>query len=311
MVTRFGGPEVLEVADVAPPDPPGPDEILVEVEAAGVNPSDAKLRQGPGPLPDGRAFPYVCGREAAGVVGAAGPGVEGFDPGTPVFSFFGWGGRPGGHAEQVVVPVGSAAARPPSVPVADAAGVPLAGLTALQALRLLAPPPGATLLVTGGAGGVGCFAVQLAAEAGFEVVATASPANHAFLRQLGAADVLDYHDPGHVDAVTARGVHHLLDCVGPTTVATVVAALGGGGTVVAIAGLPPDLPASVDAHVMRAQPDGADLTELGRRLDAGALRSVVAATFPLEEAAAAHRRLEEGHVRGKLVLTTGSGAAPG
>lgn len=298
VVPRLGPAEVLEVhADWPEPAPPGPGEILVAVEAAGLNPSDVKLRAGGAPA---EALPYVAGREAAGRVLAAGADVTGMVPGAPVFAFFGWHARPGGHADQVVIPAAMVAARPESTPVVTAAAVPLAGLTALQALRLLAVPAGGRVVITGGAGGVGVFAVQLAARAGLEVWATTGPDNRAFVGGLGAARTLDYHDP---DAAAAlEGATHLLDLVGPATIDAYQPRLALGARVVAVAGLPARLRPDLWAQAMRAQPSGADLAQLAALLASAALHVEVQQTFALEAAADAHRLLEGGHVRGKLVI---------
>src|SRR3954451_15271314 len=164
VVPRHGPAQVIEIRDDWPePGPPGEGEVLVAVAAAALNPSDTKIRARGGPgAPGGKKPPYVAGREAAGTVVECGPGVQGVGPGDAVFAFFGWFARPGGHAEQLVVPADMVAHRPASVPVIEAAAVPLAGLTAYQALGVLDPPAGERVLVTAAAGGVGHFAVQLA-----------------------------------------------------------------------------------------------------------------------------------------------------
>jgi NADPH:quinone reductase-like Zn-dependent oxidoreductase len=301
VVPRHGPADVLQYrTDWPRPDGPGPGEILVAVEAAGLNPSDVKLRAGGAPPEE---LPYVAGREAAGRVLVPGPDVADFAPGEAVFAFFGWHARPGGHAERVVIPASMVAPRPVAVPVVEAAAVPLAGLTALQALRLLDVPAGGRIVITGGAGGVGVFAVQLAHLAGLEVVATAGPDNQEFVRALGAARTVDYHDPGA--AALLAGATHLLDLVGPGTIDAYQGGLAPGARVVAIAGLPAEMRPDLWAQAMRAQPSGPDLTHLADLLAAGSLRVEVARTFPLEAAADAQRLLEGGHVRGKLVIVVG------
>jgi NADPH:quinone reductase-like Zn-dependent oxidoreductase len=298
VVPRHGSADVLEYrTDWPRPERPGPGEILVAVEAAGLNPSDFKMRAGGAPPEE---LPYVAGREAAGRIVATGPEVADFVAGDAVFAFFGWHARPGGHAEQVVIPASMVARRPAAVPVIDAASLPLAGLTALQALRLLDVPSGGRVVITGGAGGVGVFAVQLARLAGLEVVATAGPDNQGFVRALGAAETVDYHDPDAADRLA--GATHLLDLVGPATIRDYQSGLAPGARIIAIAGLPAEVRPDLWAQAMRAQPSGADLTHLAGLLDAGSLRAAVARTFPLEAAADAHRLLEGGHVRGKLVI---------
>jgi NADPH:quinone reductase-like Zn-dependent oxidoreductase len=298
VVPRPGPPDVLEVHDDWPaPAPPGADEVLVAVEAAGLNPSDVKLRGGTAAA---EMFPYVAGREAAGRILLAGTDVVGLAEGDPVFAFFGWNARPGGHADQVVIPAAMVARRPEPAPVTEAAALPLAGLTALQALRLLDVPAGGRIAITGGAGGVGVFAVQLAALAGLEVTATAGPANQGFVRGLGAARTVDYHRDDDADAFD--GVTHLLDLVGPGTIDAYQDRLAPGARVVAVVGLPERLRPDLWAQAMRALPSGDNLAELARLVGSGQLRIEVQETFALEQIAAAHRLLEGGHVRGKLVI---------
>lgn len=298
VVPELGPAEVLQVREDWPhPGQPGPGEVLIAVEAAGLNPSDVKNRAGAAPA---EKLPYVAGREAAGQVVAVGDGIDGFTEGEDVFSFFGWFSRPGGHAEQVVIPASMVSRRPAAVPVTASAAVPLAGLTAYQALRLLDVPAGATVAITGGAGGVGCFAVQLAAAAGLRVVTTASPNNHAFVRELGAAEVVDYHDAGAFEAF--EGITHLLDLVGPAVVEAYQDRLAADARVVSVVGLPERLRRGLWAQHIRAQPGSSDLDQLAERLGSGRLRVEVERIFPLDDIAAAHRLLEGGHVRGKLII---------
>jgi NADPH2:quinone reductase len=304
-VPRAGTPDVLVLADWPRPDPPGPGEVLMRVEAAGLNPSDCKIRGGRATLVGERAYPYVAGREAAGTVEAVGPEVRGFAPGDPVFAFFGWFARPGGHTERVAVPAGMVARRPAGVPVTEAAAVPLAGLTAWQALDRLEVPAGGTVVVLGASGGVGCLAVQLAAERGLDVVATAGPANHDFVRGLGARHVVDYHRPRHAEELrdaAGGAVRHLLDLVGPHAAAPLLPVLAADARLVGILQLGEGLPPGLSAEAIVARPDGAELAQLAARLEDGRLRATVQEVFPLERARDAHVLLETGHVRGKLVF---------
>jgi NADPH2:quinone reductase len=303
VVTRFGPPEVIEVRDVEDPGLPAPDEVRIDVLATGVNPVDAKLRQGVGVLPPEVTLPYVTGREAAGVVSAAGA-ASGFSVGDPVFSLFRWSSRPGGAAEHLVVPAALVGRRPSEVPVEVAAAVPLAGTTALQTLRTLDAPSGATMVVVGASGGVGTFFVQLARDAGLDVVGIASGPNLDVVRELGVASTVDYRDAGQVKALLERfpaGAPYVADLVGPAA-GELLAGLVGPETVACTiargtngAGEP--LPAT------QLDPNGADLERLGAMVAAGTLRPVLTAVHPLTEIVEAHRELDSTHTRGKVVVT--------
>jgi len=305
VVPRHGPAEVIEVRDDWPePDPPGPGEVLVAVQAAGLNPSDVKIRAGVGARGGGAIeFPYVAGREAAGRVVQRGAGVEELEPGDEVFAFFGWGARPGGHAERLVVAASALARRPPGVPVEQAAGLPLAGLTALQGLEALGARPGERVLVTSGSGGVGHLGVQIAVALGLEVIATTGPANLDFVRELGVADVLDYRDPDHRQGL--REVSYLLDSVGPGNIMSYLSCLSRGARVAAVAGAPSDVPDGITVTPIRCEASSERLSWLAALMNEGRLSVTVQQVFPLQDAAAAHRLLEGGHVRGKLVLSVG------
>ncbi|HEV2369798.1 MAG TPA: NADP-dependent oxidoreductase [Acidimicrobiales bacterium] len=302
VVPRHGPAEVIEIRDDWPePGPPGEGEVLMAVDAAGLNPSDTKIRARGGPAGSGgREPPYVAGREAAGTILECGAGVEGLEPGDAVFAFFGWFARPGGHAERLIIPASMVARRSLAVPLDEAAAVPLAGLTAFQALSVLGVPPGGRLLVTAGAGGVGHFAVQLGARRGLEVVATAGPANRGFVRSLGASEVVDYHDPDATGRLA--GISYVLDAVGGGNIASYQAVLAEGARIAAVAGLPSDIRPDIVATAIRCRPSGEDLAELARLLADGDVSATVQEVFPLTQAASAHLLLEQGHVRGKIVI---------
>jgi NADPH:quinone reductase-like Zn-dependent oxidoreductase len=305
VVTELGPPEVIALRDVPDPGPPADDEVRVRVMATGVNPSDAKIRRGIVALPDGTMPPYVTGREAAGVVVAAGA-ASGFAVGDAVFSFFRWSARPGGAAEEVVVPADLVARRPPDVPAEVAAAVPLAGTTAYQTLRALAAPSGSPLVVVGASGGVGTFLVPLARRAGHEVVALASSTSRDYLDELGATDIVDYGDTDAVGALAARfprGAPWVVDLVGPAAREVLAALVGEDTTAITIAG-------GWDSRgralpVAPVAPDAADLTALGRLLSGGSWAPRVR-TFALDDVVAAHRQLDSGHTRGKVVVVIGS-----
>ncbi len=288
-VDRPGGREQLRVGEV--PEPKLlPDGIRIAVRAAGVNPVDWKTREGRQEPRFPHVYPVVLGWDAAGVVEEVGAAVTRFRPGDEVFAycrkhFIG----EGCYAEQVVVPQEFAAPKPSSLSWEEAGAVPLAALTAWQCLvERLELATGETVLVHAAAGGVGHFAAQFAVELGARVIGTASAANADFVRSLGA-EFLDYRSeplPEHVDCA--------LDPLGGETLEATKR----------IAGRVVSIVQPGEGHAYHyVRPDGSQLAEIGRLLDEGRVRVQVQQAFPLEEAAAAHELLEDGHVRGKLVLT--------
>jgi NADPH:quinone reductase-like Zn-dependent oxidoreductase len=224
VIEGFGGPECLRSMEMPKPVP-GRDEVLIRVVAAGVNPIDCKLRAGyMSGITPGRErahrFPVILGWDAAGIVDDVGPGVERFAPGDPVYANC---LKPivsrGAYAEYVAVPAQQVAAKPESIDLYHSAVVPVAALTAYQALVVqMAVRQRERVLITAGAGGVGSFAIQIANALGAHVIATASPANHAYLRMLGAADAIDYRDDDVIEAARERSGEQLdavLHCVTP------------------------------------------------------------------------------------------------
>jgi NADPH:quinone reductase-like Zn-dependent oxidoreductase len=238
----------------------------------------------------------ILGWDAAGVVEKAGPAVTQFAPGDEVYGYCRRHHlQLGTYAEYVTVPEDYLAPKPPELSFEEAGAIPLAGLTAHQGLEKLALSGGETLYVAGGAGGVGHFVIQLAVARGAHVIASGSPANHDFIRSLGAEPVEHDDVPEGVDAA--------FDLFGGEIRERAFAALRGGGRLVTIAGPPPDR-ADIEWHYVFVRPSGAQLAEQLTPLVAdGQLRPHVSGTFALEDAAAAMEQLEGGHVRGKLVLT--------
>jgi NADPH2:quinone reductase len=298
--SRYGGPDVLELVDLPTPRV-GPDSVLVRVRATSVNPVDWKVRQGYlDPLMDA-VFPVVPGWDVAGVVEKVGLDVPEYAVGDEVIGYVRKDVVGGGTtAELVSAPVRTLARKPSSLSWEEAAGLPLAGLTAYQTMRRLGVTEGDTVLVHNAAGGVGTFGVQIARAFGARVIGTASPARHDFVRDLGAEPV-PYGD-AMVDAVRAlapQGVDVVADFVGGG-VASTTAQVGTADV---------RLGSVADAEVAKyggtnfwVRPDSADLTALGELADAGLLAVHVARTFPLEEAAAAHELNATGHVQGKVVI---------
>jgi NADPH:quinone reductase-like Zn-dependent oxidoreductase len=298
--SRFGGPEVLEIVDL--PDPhPGPGQVRIAVRAAGVNPSDWKKREG---LMDPE-LPQTMGYEAAGVVDELGEGVADVAVGDRVFGL-----SAEGAAQAELAVLSFYAPIPPSLTFAGAAALPAAVETATRALDQLGVGAGAgrgsTLLINGASGSVGSAAVQLAVVRGARVIGTASPANHDYLRSLGAEPVA-YGEglAGRVRALAPGGVDAALDVAGSGVLPELIELAGGPEHVVTIADF-----GGAQEHGVRFSSGDAGravhaLAEIGELIESGRFSLPVAQTFPLAEIAEAHRVSEDGHVRGKLVLLVG------
>jgi NADPH:quinone reductase-like Zn-dependent oxidoreductase len=311
-IERFGGIEELRAMDLPAPKLP-PDAVLIEVRAAAVNPVDYKIRQGALAEAFPCFFPLVPGWDVAGVVRRVGPAVRGIAPGDEVIAYCRKDFiQEGTYAELVSVRANQTAAKPRSLSFEEAAGLPLAGLTAYQAVHdHLELRAGQTLLVERAAGGVGSFAVQLARSAGAHVIGTASAQNHDYLRELGAAECIDYRAADVVEAVRSahpQGVDAVFDLLGGAALERAAELLRPGGRVVSIVEPPQQQPFAsrgLTASYLFVLPDGDQLCELAELAQTGKLRVHLAQTLPLTEAARAQELLEQGHVRGKLVLQVG------
>ncbi|GGX95145.1 oxidoreductase [Streptomyces minutiscleroticus] len=301
---RYGGPEVLEFGDV--PDPKvGPDKVLVKVRAASVNPVDWKCREGHLDGMLDTVFPVVPGWDVSGVVVRPGVAVPEFCAGDEVIGYV----REdflahGTFAEYVAAPVRTLARKPRNLGFEEAAGLPLVGLTAYQALgRLLNVRSGDTVLVHAAAGGVGSVAVQLARHLGARVIGTASGHNHDYVRELGGEPV-EYGEglADRVRALAPGGVDAAFDTVGGDALRASAEVLTPEGRLASIVD-----PAVTDFgglyHFVR--PDPADLQHLSDLCEQGVLTVHVSETYPLERAADAHRSNQEGRTRGKIVVTVG------
>lgn len=302
----LGGPEVLELVEVPQPEP-GPTEVLVRVAAAGVNPVDWKTRARGGFL--GRP-PFTVGWDVAGVVEAVGVGVTRFEPGERVFGMPRFPREAAAYAEYVTSPSRQLARIPARVGEVEAAALPLAGLTAWQALVETAGlEPGQRVLILGAAGGVGHLAVQIAKARGAYVIGTARSAKHAFLSELGADETIDY--TSEPVAERARDVDVVLDLVGGESSGQALRALRDGGVVVAVASVSSVEPlrrlaaGRVRVTGILVEPDRVGMEAIAELAASGALRAHVERTFPLEQAARAHELGETGRTKGKLVLTIG------
>jgi NADPH:quinone reductase-like Zn-dependent oxidoreductase len=300
----FGGPEVLRMVEVDRPDP-GPTEVLVRVHAAGVNPVDWKSRAAPG-LFD--APPFTVGWDVSGVVETVAVGVNRFVPGEEVFGMPWFPREAGAYAEYVAAPSRHFARKPSRLSHVEAAGLPLAGLTAWQILVETADiQPGQRVLVTAAAGGVGHLAVQVAKARGAYVIGTARQVKHNFLQELGADEVIDYTT---ADVATAIGdLDLVVDLLGGETSLRAVPTLQPGGLLVPVTGGgdPAILTAATERGVRVArflvEPDHTGLEGLVALVDAGHLRVEIDTVLPLAEAAKAHEIGEAGRTRGKIVLT--------
>ena len=298
----LGGPGVLKEVELPVPEP-GLGQVLVRVRAAGVNPTDWKHRAMRIFLGDP---PYVLGWDVSGVVAAAGFGVTLFKPGDEVFGMLPYPHGAGSHAEYVAGPARAFARKPAGVDHRQAGAVPLAALTAYQGLADTAGVrAGQRVLVHGAAGGVGHFAVQVAKARGAHVTGTASAAKHAFLRDIGADEAVDYRTAGF-DGM-AGGFDVVLDAVGGYG-ARSLPLLRPGGVFVTNGPGGGDLAAEaarlgVRAESLLVEADHAGMTALAGLVADGRLRARIAASFPLAEAARAHEIGETSRVSGKLVLT--------
>jgi NADPH:quinone reductase len=308
-IEHFGGPDALQLSTL--PDPaPQAGEVLIRVVASGVNPVDWKIREGLLQKRMPHRFPLVPGWEAAGVVEAAGPGAARFQRGDAVWTYARKPEIHGGtYAELLTVAETSVGLKPASMLFHEAAAVPLAGLTAYQALfRAGDIGPGTTVLVHAAAGGVGHLAVQIAKSADAVVLGTAGRANVDFVRSLGADHAIDHSAGDFRDAVRKlypEGVQVVFDTVGGDVTAKSYDVVAKGGRIVSIAA-PPDA-AETEKRGIRGQyhfvePSAADLDALRALADQGKLAVHVSAIYPLAGAAAAHEKSREGRVRGKLVL---------
>ncbi|MFH8795132.1 NADP-dependent oxidoreductase [Streptomyces sp. NPDC017941] len=298
----YGGPEVLEYGDVRDPKV-GPDSVLVKVRAAALNPVDHKCREGYLDQALDAVFPVIPCWDVAGVVVQPGAAAPEFAVGDEVIGYVREDFLSRGTlAEYVAAPVRTLARKPRNLSFAEAAGVPLAGLTAYQVIhKALSVTEGDTVLVHAAAGGVGSFAVQLARHAGARVIGTASERNHAYLRDLGAEPV-EYGDglAGRVAALAPGGVDAAFDTIGGATLKTSADLLAADGRLASVAdGAVVDL----GGQYCFVRPDAEDLTRLTELAEQGVLTVNVQETFPLDRAADAFRLIEQGRTRGKIVVT--------
>jgi NADPH:quinone reductase-like Zn-dependent oxidoreductase len=306
VVHEYGGPDVLKYEDAPVPEPKE-NEILVRVIASGVNPADPLIISGKYAKEFGTHLPLIPGYDIAGVVVKSGAKITKLKIGDPVYAYVLWGG---GWAEYVLATEGEAALKPKSLTYIDAAAVPLAALTAWQALVNTAQlSAGQTVLIHGGSGGVGIFAVQLAKVRGAKVIATASTANQDLLKELGTDVAIDYTKTKFEDVV--KQVDVVLDTVGGDTLARSYAIIKKGGMVTSLRSRPDQ--AELDKYGIRGapiavRPNASELTMVGQLIDEKKIRVVVSQVLPLADATKAARQAETHHTRGKVVLKIGDEA---
>ncbi|MBF5042447.1 zinc-dependent alcohol dehydrogenase family protein [Aggregicoccus sp. 17bor-14] len=308
VIPRFGGPEVFEEREVKIP-PPGPYQLLVRVRASGTNPVDAKLRQDGSWA--GLKLPAVIGYDVSGTVEAVGPGVTDFHVGDAVFYTPEIFGNPwGSYAELNLVNASIVAPKPMNLSHEEAAAVPLAGGTAWEALaRRIQLHQGETILIHGGAGGVGSFAVQMARAVGARVLATAGTENQETLRRLGAHVAIDYRkeDPAEVALreTDGTGVDAVFDTAGVNILPS-LRATRTSGRLATILGVQGDLSLlyqkNQTLHGVFLLRERERLEEMTQLIEKGGVKPLVEQVLSLNQVAEAHRRLDSGHGRGKLVL---------
>jgi NADPH:quinone reductase-like Zn-dependent oxidoreductase len=302
VMNEYGGPDVLKLTNDAPEPKVGPDFVLVRVKAAGVNPVDWKIREGKLDELFQTNFPVIPGWDLAGVVERVGAAVSEFSPGDEVIGYV----REdhvsrGTYAELVAAPVRTLGRKPGRLSWAEAAALPLAGLTAYQALtKALGVNEDDTVLIHAASGGVGSFAVQIAVAKGAQVIGTASPGNHDYLRKLGAEPVA-YGDglADRVRRISPGGVSVALDLAGGEALEATPSLLTPTGRWASI--VDPSVTERGGRYVF-VRPDATDLSALASLVDDGRLTVPVAKTFPLAEAGEAQQLSASGHTRGKIVL---------
>lgn len=325
---EFGGPEVLRYEDAPIPELKQ-SEVLVRVHAIGINPPDWYLRDGYKMLPPEWqpqvSFPVILGTDVSGVIEAVADDVTDFPVGGEVYSMVrfpsGLAGGSKAYAEYVSVPVSEVAIKPTGIDHVHTAGAPMSLLTAWQFMIELGhnvpnplqpnrhepvPLAGKTVLVNGAAGGVGHFAVQIAKWKGARVIAVGSGKHETFLQDLGADEFIDYTKVVPEEIVS--DIDLVIDAVGGPTTSRFLRTLKPGGALFPIfplgfSGTDEAEKLGVKVSATQVQSSGAQLTKLGRLLDAGTIRVAIDSTFPLADARKAHERASRGHIQGKIVLT--------
>jgi NADPH:quinone reductase-like Zn-dependent oxidoreductase len=300
VIRQTGGPEVLNLEDVPRPEP-ADGEVLILVRAASVNPVDWKRRRGFAPIP----LPAVLGQDVSGTVEVS--RADGYEVGDDVFGV----AASGGYAEFATASAAAIAKKPAGVSHEQAAAIPVAGLTAWQALFDRGHlQRGQTALIAGAAGGVGHLAVQFAHRAAARVIGIGSTRNREFVLQLGADEYVDYTEQDISTAIS--GVDVALDAVGGETTASLVPTIREGGILVTIASAPPEEAArerGFRAELLIMSPSSEQLARIAELVAAGDVMVHITEVLPLGEVRRAHELNESGHTRGKIILVPDSGTA--
>jgi len=302
VVNEYGGPEVLKYQDAPRPEPKD-DEILVRVIAAAVNPVDSYVRQGMFAKRGMDNRPAIIGYDIAGVVEKTGANAKKFKAGDKVYSYLSVM-RGGGYAEFTIAKESETALKPTNINFVEAAAVPLAATTAWQALVDTAKiDKGQSVLIHGGSGGVGSFAIPIAKARGAKVIATASTAHQELLKQLGVDQAIDYTTTKFEDVV--KNVDVVLNCVRADALGRSYGVVKKGGIIVSITDEPDQNECAkygIRGSRLGAHPDAKVLEELTKLIEAGKMTPIVSQTFPLADASKAHQQIETHHTLGKIVL---------
>lgn len=306
---EFGGSNVLQFGELITPQP-GPDEIQIKIAYTGVNPVDWKIRSGLLKSRMPYEFPIIPGWDASGHVSAVGKNVKNFNVGDAVFAYcrttsIKWGT----YAEYICVPADSVALKPKNIGFAEAAAIPLSGLTAWQSLFDAAKlKKGETVLIHAGAGGVGSLAIQFAKNAGAHVITTATTPKHSYIKKLGAEHAIDYKTTNFIEEIKKikpEGVDVVFDTMGGETLKNSYAVLKKNGRLVSIVEIPNDelaKPKQITNLYVFVNPNGKELHQIAELIETGKVRPPKIEELPLLKAAEAQEKNEQGHVEGKIVL---------
>jgi NADPH:quinone reductase-like Zn-dependent oxidoreductase len=299
---EYGDPTVLRLEDVPTP-PPGPGQVQVRVAGTSFNPVDASIRAGFMQSMMPIELPFVLGVDVAGTVSAVGQGVTGFAVGDAVIGFLPMTGN-GAGGEYVLAPAEILAPAPASIPLADAAALPAAALTAWQAVtEHLAVQPGQRVLINGAGGGVGAYAIQFAKQAGATVIAVAGPSSIAIARDAGPDEVIDHTTADATAGEPVDGVFNLVRA-DPSSLAGLVARIRPGGVYVSATGPgPEDAERKIGNIAMSVRSEAAQLAGIARKVDAGEIKVLISERRPLTDTAGVHADFAAGKLHGKVVIT--------